>query len=128
MPFFAHANGAFYCSNYAPYDDRHDKKDGRFTLNHMNAHIITFDTLKELLEASKTLSPLSVVIERCNGDPFDSVLEGKAVTYLMGTKEGLCSTPIAMIEYNLPPVLFVKKLGYNKYEVTNINEGVPVNE
>jgi hypothetical protein len=46
----------------------------------------------------------------------------------MGTKEGLCSTPIAMIEYNLPPVLFVKKLGYNKYEVTNINEGVPVNE
>jgi hypothetical protein len=119
MPFFAHTNGAFYCSDYPHYDARHNKKDGRFTRNHMNAHIITFDTLKELLEASKTLSPLSVIIERCDEDPLSAVIDDKAVTYLIGTQEGLCCTPIAMIEYKLPPVLFVKKTGYMKYEVTN---------
>lgn len=119
MPFFAHANGAFYCSDYAPYNERHDKKNGRFTNNYLNCHIITFETLKELLEASTPLSPVSVVIERCEDDALDAVLEGKAVTYLIGTKEGLCCTPIAMIEYQLPPVLFIEKLGYKKYRVTN---------
>jgi len=68
---------------------------------------------------AKRLSPVSVVIERCEDDALDAVLEGKAVTYLIGTKEGLCCTPIAMIEYQLPPVLFIEKLGYKKYRVTN---------
>lgn len=123
--FFARVKNKYFCTA----NRNEDLSRGRFTENVFNNHLVLYDSIFDLLQQNEIIRYVDLVVESLPSKEHDIICNHAEIeTWLIGTKEGLCATPLAMRNFGFEPVLFVEKTAHNHYYVTNLPKGKETND